>query len=66
MDGTLKARCVDDGHMTPDSDIFSYARVVSLESIRKFHTCVTLLEVDVHTSDIRSAYLRVSASEKQK
>jgi len=64
MDFTRKARWVKDGHKTPDSTTYSYAGVVSRESIIICLTYAALLGLPVNSSNIKNAYLQAPSSEK--
>ena len=59
---TRKARCVLDGHKTPNPIHSTYAGVVSRESVRIAFTYAALNHVDVCAVDIRNAYLQAPSS----
>ena len=64
MDFTRKARCVKDGHRTPDPTTSAYAGVVSRESVRVALTYAALMNIEVMAADIHNAYLQAPLSEK--
>jgi hypothetical protein len=60
-----KARVVAGGHMTkPSSGTFTYASVVSRESVRIVLPLAALNDLDVRTADIENAYLTAPVGEK--
>ena len=64
MDFTRKSRWVLDGHKTPDPIGFTFAGVVSRESVRIAFTYTTLNDLQVFASDIRNVYLHAPFSQK--
>jgi Reverse transcriptase (RNA-dependent DNA polymerase) len=64
MDFTRKARWVFDGHKTPSPIGSTYARVVSLESVRIAFTYAALNGLNVCSADKRNAYLQAPSSQK--
>lgn len=65
MDFTGKARWVKDGHLTPGPDTSNFSGVVSRKSVRISLTYVSLNDLNVCASDIKSAYLQYKFSEKR-
>ena len=64
MDFTRKARCVLDGHKTPDPIGSTYAGVVSRESVHIALTYAALNDLNVFAADIWNAYLQALSSQK--
>ena len=62
IDFTRKERWVLDGHKTPDHVGFTYAAVVSRESVRIAFTYAALNGLDVFAADIQNAYLQAPSS----
>ena len=60
----IKARCVMDGHRTPDPIGSTYAGVVSRESVRVAFTYAALNRLDIWAADIRNVYLQAPSSQK--
>ena len=52
MDFTRKARCVKDGHRTPDPKISNYTGVVTRDSIHIVLTYASLNDLEVITADV--------------
>ena len=59
-----KARWVKDGHKTPEPTWFTFAGVVSRETVRIALTYAALNDLDVCACDIQNAYLQAPTSEK--
>ena len=64
MDFTRKARWVLDGHKTPDTVGYTYAGVVSRESVRISFSYAAINVIDVFAADSRNAYLQDPSSQK--
>jgi len=52
------------GHKTTDPDCYTYAGVISRESIRTALKFAALTDIDVFTADIRYAYLQAPSSKR--
>ena len=59
-----EARCVKDGHRTPEPEQSTVAGVVSRESIRIALTYASLNGLSVFGNDIQNTYLQAPTSEK--
>ena len=64
MNFTCNARCVKDGHWTPDPITSSYAGVVSRENVCITLTHDTLNVIETLATDICNAYLQASSLEE--
>ena len=59
-----KARCVKDGHRTPEPELSTFAGVVSRESVRTSLTHAALNDLPICACDVQNACLRDPSSEK--
>jgi hypothetical protein len=64
MDLTRKARYVAGGHLTNVDPSFTYASVVSRDSVRIAFMLAALNELDILAGDIQNAYLNAPSLEK--
>ena len=63
MDFSRKARWVLDGHRSADHIGYTYAGVVSRDSVRIALTYASLTDIDVLAADIQDAYLQAPLSQ---
>jgi len=64
FDGRRRARCVAGGHLTPDLEVDMYSGVVDLDIVRLAFIAAKLMNLQVVTADIGSAYIQAYTTEK--